>query len=212
MRKGEKGIAIIAPMVLKKREQSVQRDVGTNDDDKIIRFRAVYVFDIMQTEGEPLPEPRRVTGEPGEMLTALRILIGDKGISVVTEDLGPSVLGVSRGGSIAIAPGLSPAEEFSVLVHEFAHEMLHQHKHDTESPRPSKTVRETEAEAVAFVVNTAVGLSTAASVDYIQMYQGDEKTLAASLERVQAVASVIIERLTHWHEVVTDVEGMAEVN
>lgn len=199
VKRGEKGIAIIAPMLLRKRDEATRAVVSASDEETVLRFRAVHVFDISQTDGEPLPEPRRVTGEPGEMLSHLRTLILSNGIHIVTEALGGSVLGCSRGGTIAITAGLTAAEEFSVLVHEFAHEMLHQQKMDAQTPRPSKTVRETEAEAVAYVVNTAMQLQSGASVDYIQMYQGDEKTLAASLDRVQTVASLILEGLVTMH-------------
>lgn len=59
-----------------------------------------------------------------------------------------------------------------------------------------KTVRETEAEAVAFVVCSAIGLATGtAASDSAKRYQGDEKTLAASLNRIQHIAAGIIESL-----------------
>lgn len=93
---------------------------------------------------------------------------------------------------------LSPAEEFSTLVHELAHEMLH--RRDGEQ-RPSKTVRETEAEAVAFVVSQAIGLEAGtAAADYIRLYDGDTDTLAASLDRIQKTAAAIIEAITHDDE------------
>lgn len=61
--------------------------------------------------------------------------------------------------------GLSSAEEFSTLSHEFAHEMLHRGEN---GKRPAKTIRDTEAEAVAFVVCQAFGLDTnTAASDYI---------------------------------------------
>jgi len=97
--------------------------------------------------------------------------------------------GVSGKGTILIRQGLAPAAEFSVVVHELAHEMLH-----WSEEKPSKTVCETEAEAVAFVVCEAVGLETAtASSDYISLYQGKKETLVASLGRIQQTARVIIE-------------------
>jgi len=82
--------------------------------------------------------------------------------------------------------------EFSVIVHELAHELLHRG-----DQRPaSKTVRETEAEAVAFVVCQAIGLETgSAGSDYIQFYDGKPETLASSLDRIQQVAAGIIPRL-----------------
>jgi hypothetical protein len=62
--------------------------------------------------------------------------------------------------------------------------------------QPSKTVRETEAEAVAYIVCQAIGLDTnSAAADYIAIHQGDTKTLAASLERIQKTAAQIIEAI-----------------
>ena len=94
--------------------------------------------------------------------------------------------GVSKGGKIALLPGLSPAEEFSTL----AHEMLHRTERRTLT---TKTVRETEAEAIAFVVCHALELETGTgSADYIQLYHGDAKLLQESLEVVQRTASIIL--------------------
>jgi hypothetical protein len=102
-----------------------------------------------------------------------------------------SAEGLSAGGQIVLRKGLSPAAETSVLIHELAHEMLHR---GTGSQDRDRTVVETEAEAVAFVVCTAIGLeSKAASTDYIQLYQGRKETLMASLGRIQQAASEIIE-------------------
>ncbi len=82
----------------------------------------------------------------------------------------PRRMGMSYGGKIVLLPGQSKAEEFSTLVHELAHEMLHKTDHCTTT---TKVVRETEAEAIAFMVSKAVGLQTGtASVDYIQLYHG----------------------------------------
>ena len=191
VRKGEKGIVIIAPMVIHAKGND-KEDTGSDADDRtILRFRAVYVFDVSQTEGESLPEPVRAGGNPNGHTERLKAFISEKGIILeFVESLG-SADGVSTGGKIRLRDGLAPAEEFSVLVHELAHEMMHHGEHDV---RPSKTVRETEAEAVAFVVSQAIGLDvqTAAS-DYIQLYAGDTKTLAASLDRIQRTATAILD-------------------
>ena len=72
-------------------------------------------------------------------------------------------------------------------------EILH---HGADAERGNKTTVETEAEAVAFVVATAGGLDVAgASSDYIQLYRGDAKTLAGSLDRIQRTASGIVAEL-----------------
>ena len=73
--------------------------------------------------------------------------------------------GMSYGGAIRILPNLSEPEQLSTLVYELAHEMLHRSERGTLT---TKTVRETEAEAVAFVVCNAIGLETGtASSDYV---------------------------------------------
>ena len=98
--------------------------------------------------------------------------------------------GLSYGGKITLLSGMQPAEEFSTLPHEIAHEMLHRGDRRTLT---TKQVRETEAEAVAFVVCQAIGLETGtASADYIQLWHGDADLLRESLEAVQQTAAVIL--------------------
>jgi hypothetical protein len=98
--------------------------------------------------------------------------------------------GLSHGGKITLLSGMQPAEEFSTLVHEIAHEMLHRGQRRTLT---TKQVRETEAEAVAFVVCQAIGFKTGtASADYIQLRHGDADLLRESLEAVQQIAAVIL--------------------
>lgn len=102
--------------------------------------------------------------------------------------------GLSHGGKITLLSGIKPAEELSTLVHEIAHEMLHRGDRRTLT---SKQVRETEAEAVAFVVGKAIGLETGtASADYIQLWRGDANLLRESLEAVQQTAAVILGAIT----------------
>jgi hypothetical protein len=98
--------------------------------------------------------------------------------------------GLSHGGKITLLSGMQPAEEFSTLVHEIAHEMLHRGDRRTLT---TKHVRETEAEAVAFVICQSVGLQNGtASQDYIQLWHGDANLLRESLEAVQQTAAVIL--------------------
>jgi hypothetical protein len=82
---------------------------------------------------------------------------------------------------------------FATLVHETAHELLHRSERRTAT---TKIVRETEAEAVAFVVGKAIGLvNDNASASYIQLYHGNASLLAESLEVIQQTASVILAAL-----------------
>lgn len=186
VKKGERGIVIIAPMSIKPRQEE-PRESETKKP--ILRFRAAYVFDVSQTDGEPLPELGTTAGDPADRLARIKAFITDRGIALDQEDVPAGAMGVSRGGRISVLPGLTPAQEFSVTVHELAHELLHRG-----DDRPtSKTVRETEAEAVAFVVSSAIGLETGtAASDYIQLFDGNTETLAASLNRIQHVAADII--------------------
>lgn len=134
-----------------------------------------------------------VSGDPGENIDRLAAFLKGKGIQLLYNPNIAPALGVSYGGRIAILPGQSKAEEFSTLVHETAHELLHKADRRTAT---TKTVRETEAEAVAFVVGKAVGLVTgSASADYIQLYHGNASLLAESLEVIQQTASVILAAL-----------------
>ncbi len=116
-----------------------------------------------------------------------------QGIQIELKESIAPALGMSYGGRIALLPGQGTAEEFSTLVHELAHEMLHKAERRTAT---TKTVRETEAEAMAFVIGTAIGLQTGrASADYIHLYHGNAALLAESLEVVQRTAAVILSAL-----------------
>ena len=116
--------------------------------------------------------------------------VAEQGIALeYSEDIAPA-RGTSAGGKITLLPGQSPAEEFATLAHELAHEMMHR---DERRSSTSKRSRETEAEAVAFVVCHAIGLETgSASQDYIQLYEGDAKLLTDSLEHIQKAATQIL--------------------
>ena len=187
VRRGEKGIVILAPMYVKARgrvEEPPFEPTGSGTPARVLRFKPAYVFDIGQTDGEPLPEIDRISGDPAGHLDRLIAHIESLGITLVRGDPHLDADGVSLGGQIRTRAELGPAEEFGVLVHELAHERLHRGE---DRATISRTVRETEAEAVAYVVSQAVGLVTGtACSDYIAMYRGNRKTLAESLARVQA--------------------------
>jgi antirestriction protein ArdC len=196
VRKGEKGIAILAPMMIRPKGENESTASDSPDESKrapILRFRVVHVFDVSQTDGEELPEPVSVAGEPGAALERLKSVVTERGIKLEYVDHLGGALGASFGGRIEIRSGQTPAEEFATLAHELAHELLHRGDDRPES----KCVRETEAEAVAFVVCQAAGLeSCTASSDYIALYSGDGKTLTESLERIQKTAAEILAAIT----------------
>jgi hypothetical protein len=145
--------------VKRKKDEEAEKDITKKNTRVLVGFRNAYVFDVSQTEGVDLPELREMSGDVGENRDRLVSFIEKQGIAVTyTEKIAPA-LGMSYGGR-----GQSKAEEFSTLVHELAHEMLHKAERRTAT---TKVVRETEAEAVAFVIAKAVGLKTgSASADY----------------------------------------------
>lgn len=187
VKKGEHGIAIMAPIVRRKKQDEDETA------EEVFAFKTAHVFDVRQTEGKPLPEATQARGEPGEWTARLRAFLAGQGIQLVHLGSMSRAEGASFGGTIAVRRGLSAAAEFSVLCHEAAHEMLHR---ADETSDFSKTIRETEAEAVAFVVCQAIGLDTnRASADYLSLYGGNKETLAKSLGRIQRAAARIIEGL-----------------
>jgi hypothetical protein len=191
VKRGEKGIAILAPMIARKRgEETNNTDANSNGQRPLLGFRRVYVWDESQTEGAPLPEMEKVTGDAGEYRDRLIQYINVQGITLeYTESIAPA-MGAAFGTTIRILPGQTLGEEFSTLVHELAHLML---KHCERRTETTKTVRETEAEAIAFVVGKSIGLKTStASADYISLYHGNAALLMESLELVQQTAAVIL--------------------
>ena len=197
VKKGEQGIAILAPMVGRRRRDDTANPAVEDNDGKVrhlFGFRVVHVFDVSQTEGDELPEFAGIQGDPGVGLKRLEGIVADCGIRLEYDFPGCGALGVSRDGSIVVRPDMPPAETFAVLAHELAHELLHQQT--GRKRQVSRTVLETEAEAVAYVVCQAMGLETTTrSSDYIQLYRGDVATLSESLDLIQKTAASLIEQL-----------------
>jgi hypothetical protein len=196
VRKGERGIRILAPVigVRRKKDAEPDKDIRTQNQAVLVGFRSAYVFDVSQTEGKDLPElSERVTGNVGGYRERLLDFISGQGLQLEFKDSIAPALGMSYGGRIAILPGQGAAEEFSTLVHELSHEMLHKAERRTAT---TKTVRETEAEAIAFVVGKTIGLDTGrASADYIHLYHGNAALLTESLEVIQKTSGVILSAL-----------------
>ena len=208
---GEKGIAIFAPLAFRKKsDEDAQSEADCPDAEgsdpkqgsrRVCGFKVAYVFDVSQTDGEPLPEFAAVTGDPGDKVQQLEAVIRSNGIELSYESIPGGALGVSEGGVIRVIPDLAPAEAFSVLAHELAHELLHRGERRKET---TKTVRETEAEAVAFVVCHASGIeSRTRSSDYIRLYSGDKELLQQSLEHIQRVSTTILSQLQDDERVAT---------
>lgn len=197
VKKGEKGIAILAPMI--------QR-VTTEDDEptKVLRgFRVVHVFDVSQTDGEPLPEGKRpqqlVGGAPEDLANDLAALIGTMGYEVRYPTTWPhgSANGITVWGAdpkyVEINPWLEPAQVTKTTAHELAHVMLHCER----SGSLSRGQMEVEAESVAFVVCTAYGMDTTVySFPYIAEWSGgDIELVHRTATRVMDTANRILTAL-----------------
>lgn len=197
VKKGEKGIGILAPLVGKKKQDSEQSatEASATEEGKsptaLYGFRVVHIFDVSQTEGQELPVFPALGGDPGDKIGLIETVIRNHGIELeYAEELPRDANGLSLGGKILVNSTRSRPQMFSTLVHELAHELLHR---GDRRENTTKVVRETEAEAVAFVVCRSIGLdcSTKAS-DYIQLWSGDEKVLMQSLELIRTVASKVL--------------------
>ena len=193
---GESGIVVMAPVMKTVGYRDEIKDDGTKKEvpvRRLVNTKPVYVFDISQTEGEPLPEYEMTTreGDPGQNMGRLEKLYQKHDIELeFVESIPGGAMGVSMKGKVAIVKSLPPAERFLVMVHELLHR-------DAESRRKgNKTTRETEAEAVAFVVGHALNLKQGnASSDYIQSYGGNAAVLAESMDAVRTASAVILEAL-----------------
>jgi len=195
VKKGEKGIRILAPIIgaTCQPQEGAEEKVTRQNVPILVGFRAAYVFDVSQTEGEELPEHARVSGDAGAHRDRLIDFINTQGISLEFDGRIAPAMGVSYGGKIVLLPGQSGADEFSTLVHELAHEMLHKTERRAAS---TKVARETEAEAIAFIVGKAVGLEMGtACADYIQLYQGNAALLTESFEVIQKASALILSAL-----------------
>lgn len=193
VKRDERGIVIMAPTVHRKAtalDEKVGEAAETAADEIVVGYRSVHVWDEAQTTGAPLPQPPQARGNPGVFLERLKEFVAQQGIRLSYTDIVAPARGASYGGAIILLPDMTPAEEFSVLSHELAHELLHGR---AERQDTTRKVQETEAEAVAYVVCQAIGLDcNTSSSDYLATYRADATTLAASLDRIQQVAGRIV--------------------
>lgn len=185
VKKGEKGIAILAPCAYKKNEKDKN---GHEVESSHLFFKVTYVFDVSQTEGEPLPPvPAWVSGEQDEELNnRLLSFAASKDITVIRQPIDSGAQGESHGGLIVLAPTAGT----KTLIHELAHEILHQGSQRASAP--DRETRELEAEATAYVVATAAGMQIETSANYIALWNGDAKAITARLARIQQAADQIL--------------------
>jgi len=124
VRRGEKGIFILAPMVGNKRnkEESAEQNADAKETHRTLYgFRGVYVFDITQTEGKELPTLTEVNGDVSGYRERLLKFVEAQSVELSFSERIAPAKGLSYGGKITLLSGMQPAEEFSTLTHEIAH-------------------------------------------------------------------------------------------
>jgi len=183
VRKGEHGIPILAPIITN----------VTNDQDeeeqRLVGFKVVFVFDVSQTDGEPLPEPPdwKSPEKNAELQEHLIRFAESKGIQVQVKSIGRDIQGVSLGGKVI----LDPEAGTKTLIHEIAHELLHH----VEGVLTSGTTRELEAESVAYAVAKHFGIDGLSSPNYNALHGATAEKIMEHLERIRNTTAEIIQAL-----------------
>jgi antirestriction protein ArdC len=198
VRKGEKGITILAPMFFKDKRQSQE---GTETETTRIWFKVVHVFDISQTEGTPLPDlPTKSVGERGEeMLGRLLRVAVSRGISVrfVEKCSLNGAAGTSKGTEIEIRTSETDrTTQAATLAHEITHSLLHWTADGTRiTSRDGKEIdrqqRELEAEATAYVVGSYFGIQSPSDF-YLASYRVTPAMLLEAVETIAATVKTIL--------------------
>ncbi len=210
---GEKAIWIWAPIIAKKcpecgnspsyHERSECEYDETPSDEwtkGLVGFRPAPVFDISQTEGEPLPElETEATGDGDELVPALLEVASSLEIEV--EIVPPQEWAHGRAkGVCQYRPDAQPLVEVRdrenqadlavTLVHEYAHAVLHGGVND----EAERSKRELEAEAVGYIVGRYFGLDTSGSAFYLAAWQDEETdTILDRLQRISSTSQEIID-------------------
>jgi antirestriction protein ArdC len=190
VRKGERGTAIYAPMLFASKRDTISSDADSDSAPRL-GYRIAYVFDIAQVD--PLDDTITATDTVADNtgahrhLEALKAFLVGHNVELEYLPLTPGLLGYTDGRRITCGAGQASHVEFSTLAHETTHVLLHFPA--DRATRPDLTTRETEAEAVTYLLCAQLGIKgTEASVEYIQSYRGTPVTLDASLERIRATA------------------------
>ncbi|MDZ7578431.1 MAG: ArdC-like ssDNA-binding domain-containing protein [Candidatus Nanopelagicales bacterium] len=193
VRKGERAIWILAPMTRKVTDEDERPDTETGTR-QLIGFRPVPVFDLRQTDGEPLPAVcSKLQGDAPDIYSQLVAVAHSIGYTVEEDYLTGSVNGDCNYAEhlIRIEARNAERQQVKTLAHELGHAMLHEGNED-------RALGELEAESVAFIVMSALGVdSSDYSFGYVAGWSGgsDEAIAAikASGSRIQSAADQILQ-------------------
>lgn len=213
VKRGEKGIKILAPAPFKVKQQMEKIDPATQQpvigaDGKPVTeeqevtvpaFKVVTVFDISQTEGKDFPMPyiSELTGDVQQYQDFFAALERTSPYPISIEPISDGAKGrcFYAKQRIAINEGMSELQTLKTAIHEIAHAKLHEAPAEEQAARPDRSTREVQAESVAYTVCQYYGLDTS---DYSFGYVADWSSgrelseLKASLETIRATASELI--------------------
>lgn len=238
VRKGEKGIRVLAPSPYKmEREQEKKDPMGNTilDSDgepvkeiveiKVNAFKPVSTFDITQTEGEPVPTlgVDELTGSVEGYELLMQAIKEASPVPISFEEISSGAKGYFQveENRIAIQEGMSEMQTVKTALHETSHATLHsKEKMNENSDKKSRNQKECEAESVAYVVCQHYGLDTAEySFPYVAGWSSNKEIpeLKESLETIRRAASELIVKIdekiseiTHSRDIVKSVENEIE--
>lgn len=198
VRKGERGIRILAPVRYRKKVEDEDGDEAVVE--RLAGFRLVSTFDVSQTEGEPLPQiAELLDGSVERYEQVMGAIEATSPVPVGFEEMPEGVNGFfSRAERrIAIRPGMSQAQTVKTAIHELAHSRMHDFDGVTPpEDLPDRGTREVQAESVAFVAASHYGLDTGDySFGYITGWASGRELeeLKASMDAIRETAHEIIE-------------------
>jgi hypothetical protein len=227
VKKGEHGIKILAPVPFSETKEFEKLDPVTKQPvldengqpvmETLMRmgasFKPVTIFDISQTEGDPLPElVETLTGGVERYELFMDALKAVSPLPIVFEDLPEDTDGVCRfGKEIAIRSGMSQAQTVSAAIHEIAHAKVHDRELNPENANDSRREKEVTAESISYCVAQAFGIETGAnSFGYVgEWLSGKEmKELNASLDIIRKTASELIESIDENYRALAKERGI----
>ncbi len=229
VRKGEKGIRILAPAPYKMQKEQEKLDASgkaiLDKDGEPMRetvevtinaFKPVSTFDISQTEGEPVPTPGvdELTGSVEGYETLLAAIKDVVPVPISFEQIDSGAKGFYHleENRIVVQEGMSEAQTVKTLLHEASHQALHSKEAmDSAGEKKSKNQKETEAESVAYVVCQHYGIDTSDySFPYVATWSADKEVpeLKASLDTIRRTASELIVKIDEKVQTLTTVKEM----
>lgn len=201
VRKGEKGIRILAPVIYSRSKD----DNGDGEkEDEIVCCKVVSVFDISQTEGEDLPSlgVDELTGSVSQYSTFFDVLKQVSPAPIAFEEITTGTHGYynPQEHRIAINEGMSELQTVKTTIHEIAHATLHALPPDGKRPKdgPDRSTREVQAESVAYVVCQHYGLDTSDySFGYVAGWSSGKEApeLTASMDEIRQAAHKLIDAI-----------------